>query len=1771
MSILAQLPNTYRVFFGQFSGLTAAQKALIQPILNAQDIVLQAGTGSGKTEAVLAPATERLLTATHPFTILYIVPTRALALDMNRRIKPIFKRIGLKSGIRTGDGKTMQDGSPHLLILTPESLDVLLGSQNQDNKQFLNHVRIMIIDEVHVFLHEDRGHQLSYLRHRLTIQTKASLQTILLSATISNLENAAQWFNLKTVFYYKEASTRTLQPCWVHLENEEEELVPFFDDLHQRFGCRKLLVFANSRKKCEQLYDALSHAGVFSETILLHYSNLSTKERRSIESSFRHNTLCVCIATSTLEMGIDIGDVDGVVLMGPAPSTITLLQRIGRGNRRQNYVRFWGVCSGATASRQLLRFLALVELAKNNTLEAQRLTDSYSVLFQQILSCLYAKKIISLASLQTLFSDKADECKAIFNDMLLKDWLKPMPMIGLVSGGWRYAQALIQQTLWSNFPPTDKEYDVILAQETIAVLPLSVVKQLNIGDLIQLTGKVLRIVRIEEKQIAREVFVERSQSLADKEIQWVGSGIPITFEVAQTIRELLLHEHDVQGLLNRTRRLLASERDCMDKTVLLPNGIRVRSLKNKGYRYQTYLGTTGNFIIYHLIKLFLADDDELELSFDELGIECSQWLRFEALNLPHSIDLFQDWVADNLALLKTAFSWNNWLRWLNDPLQQKEIASRLLDLRVLNQFAYYNASLTPPIPPEFPAEQQPSPATQSIELKGRPFSLEDEQLRWGKLDFAPIPAEPPSVRYSLTASQIQGYVTQQFCPRWARFQQLQYAPPSHPRLDEFNQAIQLRQQDGIKFKQQVIEALQRTQTIRQESTEFTWKEAINEVISSQKPRFVAGAKLEFNQRLKGNPDLIYIKPEAASIRLEIWDIKNGYTITYAQKWRVAFYAYLLDSLLADLAFSLPVSLSNVGGIIYRSLDKEYESSPFILTHFKSLIPSLIVQWETDSMQAFASNRYTFSSTCTSCRYFSYCYQETLFNAVHPKTNAIVSLGRESNDFPSNTKQWFFIHYEPGMLHWQCWANKELISDNCFRSEAYESWSSFQEAVVKSLLSAWHQAISQGNNPHCLVYELFDWYSLQKAFESTPLKSLWATHSCCTSIQAVLQKHFSWPVVGRLTITQVALCLGLLSDSPHLLSLYHKEWPGNSSFDVYRNTWNWCLSQVNSRRKVSFDVYKSQSVALINSYLAIVHRENECRIHELLEFQTNPITTRVEHFRAIAPIRLLDTIINGKQKIYQFSIDSTTPIAKFRVGDFLKLSPIDSLDIQAGFNVILESYCMKEKLLSVRSMSKPLTLSKQQTYMLDENATDWNTPKLVNVLNRLKDKTFKPHLIQLLQGHRANQAPIKQTWISDWYQTISQTINLNEQQIKALMLPFTKNIGLIEGPPGTGKTHLLVWTLAALIAEASYLKAPIKILVTAMSHQAIDQILKKVAHVVGLLQVDNVSIWKYGRYEETSGVDCLNDCQPLFQNTNLILGATGFGIYQLLEGKQFPALFDWIVFDEASQILPSYACLSLVFGKGNALLYGDTQQLPPILNGQYDNAALTPSSILQALIGRYDSTPRVRLNETYRMNEIICKFPSQHWYDGELFASESNKHQRLSLPQYPLFHDKLDEYLNPSRPIVIVEQTHTQCRQSSQEEATWIALAVKRLLEEYKVDVNEIGIISPHRLQNNLIISALQDILSCPDTLPTIDTVERMQGLEFDVVIFSATVSEQSLLHSSFLKDYRRFNVVLTRARKKFLLVASPAFFQSMPSTEMELMAHLPFRAFFVENHNCTEF
>src|SRR2546426_891639 len=119
---LLQLPNTYRAFYGAFATLRPFQRDVITPILQGHDVIVQAATGSGKTAAVLAPCLERILASGSTAAVLYVVPTRALAQDLRRRLEAVLhERLGLRLGIRIGDIKRMPAGKGRL-VATPTRL-----------------------------------------------------------------------------------------------------------------------------------------------------------------------------------------------------------------------------------------------------------------------------------------------------------------------------------------------------------------------------------------------------------------------------------------------------------------------------------------------------------------------------------------------------------------------------------------------------------------------------------------------------------------------------------------------------------------------------------------------------------------------------------------------------------------------------------------------------------------------------------------------------------------------------------------------------------------------------------------------------------------------------------------------------------------------------------------------------------------------------------------------------------------------------------------------------------------------------------------------------------------------------------------------------------------------------------------------------------------------------------------------------------------------------------------------------------------------------------------------------------------------------------------------------------------------------------------------------------------------------------------------------------------------------------------------------------------
>ncbi len=390
-----KLPHTWDALFARFGRFTEIQSQAIEPLLAGQNCVLVSATASGKTEAALAPLVELLKQnkkASNKLSILYLVPTRALARDLARRLAQPLEKLAVRMQIKTGDEPALNSSRPpELLLTTPESFDSLLTTMPRIFKD----VRAVVIDELHIFDNTPRGDQLRILLNRLRRlkhyafergdAISESVQFCALSATISDpAAVAARYFINPQVIQV--AGQRAIDAELIQMDGAET-LIDLFASLKQR-DCKKVLAFCTSRAECEQWAYHLRTGSPFGDRVYVHHASLATAVRRSVEDNFAHAEAALCFATSTLELGIDIGDVDLVVLIGAPGNTSAFLQRIGRGNRRTARTRVV-CCARHPLERALFRvFLATAESGRE--LISQPYFFRPSVIVQQL--CSYIKQ-----------------------------------------------------------------------------------------------------------------------------------------------------------------------------------------------------------------------------------------------------------------------------------------------------------------------------------------------------------------------------------------------------------------------------------------------------------------------------------------------------------------------------------------------------------------------------------------------------------------------------------------------------------------------------------------------------------------------------------------------------------------------------------------------------------------------------------------------------------------------------------------------------------------------------------------------------------------------------------------------------------------------------------------------------------------------------------------------------------------------------------------------------------------------------------------------------------------------------------------------------------------------------------------------------------------------------------------------------------------------------------------------------------------------------------
>ncbi len=455
--MLERLSRVKGAFYGGFYKPRQIQFDAIEPIMQGRNVVLSSCTASGKTEAYLAPLTERWLEPMRAgkLCILIICPTRALANDLVKRISVPLSRCSVNVLLRTGDHPTpLRDKKVGVLVTTLESLDSLLCRWAV---QLLD-IKAIVFEELHVAEGTARGDQLAVLAERLDVLlhcAKAkqiagtlgnlglSLQRLAVTATPGNAEvinrkylagravivENKQGVNFE-VDYSRPYDDETIDSTDIKQARAIAFLRACIKYCRQN-DCQKMLVFVRSRAEAELLASAKGYLSdnPFGNAVFSHHSSLGTEQREKVERNFASYQKAICFATSTLEVGIDIGDVDAVALTVPPMDVNAFLQRVGRSGRRGQTPKV--LCLYET-NFEKAQYEHLVKAARAGELFSDHPPFLSSVLIQQSASlvCQSASDMINKISLRDRLpaylrsSYTEDICEKILQGAVQSDLLK---------------------------------------------------------------------------------------------------------------------------------------------------------------------------------------------------------------------------------------------------------------------------------------------------------------------------------------------------------------------------------------------------------------------------------------------------------------------------------------------------------------------------------------------------------------------------------------------------------------------------------------------------------------------------------------------------------------------------------------------------------------------------------------------------------------------------------------------------------------------------------------------------------------------------------------------------------------------------------------------------------------------------------------------------------------------------------------------------------------------------------------------------------------------------------------------------------------------------------------------------------------------------------------------------------------------------------------------------------------------------------------------------
>ena len=609
-----------------------------------QNLLIATPTASGKTEAAFLPVlTEIFRDPPTSVGVLYVAPLKALINDQFLRIEELLEEASIPVTKWHGDApqaarsKLLQHPAG-VLQITPESLEAMLMKRKQQAVTLFSDLRFIIIDEVHQFIASDRGVQLSSLLERIQGLTGRIPRRIGLSATLGDMAEAEAWLNNGTGRTCVSPAVNTgrrrarimLDHFYTVKENvDDASWSPYFESLYLLTRGQKSILFSNSREEVEVTINRLkllAEKNKERDYFHVHHGNISAENREYAEEQMRDaDAPVVTGATVTLELGIDLGDLERIVQTGAPHSVSSLTQRLGRSGRRSGVSEMCFVFRedvpdiGDSFHRkinwQFIKCIALIELYRNNWLEPLRAEKyPYNVLFHQTMSVLYGFGAVSPELLaQKMLSESTfrhigqEDFRLLLRHMLEADMIEKTGD-GALAFGKRGEWKTNHFEFYAVFE-TPTEYSVREGATEIGTLhrPMPESERFVLG------GKTWEVLSVDEEQKSIQVKYVGGMS----SVSWDTSGIAdVHTRVLQKMREILVGDETYGYLSTGAAQRLAEIRSTIRQTRAFPPEPQtdIFPLSPNRYGLCPWLGTRAlNALTFCLqakgLRVLLEDSD----------------------------------------------------------------------------------------------------------------------------------------------------------------------------------------------------------------------------------------------------------------------------------------------------------------------------------------------------------------------------------------------------------------------------------------------------------------------------------------------------------------------------------------------------------------------------------------------------------------------------------------------------------------------------------------------------------------------------------------------------------------------------------------------------------------------------------------------------------------------------------------------------------------------------------------------------------------------------------------------------------------------------------------------------------------------------------------------------------------------------------------------------------------------------------------------------------